>query len=118
MHDTGRELEAAGRKHGVSPFFIAAIAGTESGFARQPCYPNTRNAWGLSSCTSGWHVPWFATWAAAYNFMAKFLHERWPNASSPYDYHGYAACSSCWGAKTAYWMRAKFGEQANTRYPT
>lgn len=116
MAGTGRELEAAGRRHHVSPFFIAAIAGTESSFGAAACSGNPKNAYGLSSCTSGWRVPYFRSWAESYEFMSRFLTSRWPNATSTYSYSGYAACSSCWGAKNAYWMRAKFGVANTVRY--
>lgn len=116
MSGTGRELEAAGWQHHVHPVFIAAIAGTESSFAAAACRGNPRNAFGLSSCGSGWSVPWFRSWAHAYTFMAQFLTGRWPSARTPWDYHGYAACSSCWGTKTAWWMRARFGTGPSVRY--
>jgi len=116
MAGTGRELEAAGRHHHVSPFFIAAIAGTESSFGAAACSGNPKNAYGLSSCTSGWRVPYFRSWAESYEFMGKFLTSRWPNATSTYSYSGYAACSSCWGAKNEYWMRSRFGVTNSVRY--
>jgi hypothetical protein len=116
MAGTGRELERAGRRHHVHPAFIAAIAGTESSFGHAACSNNPRNAFGLSSCGSGWRVPYFETWEEAYDFMARFLSGRWPNASSTYSYHGYAACSSCWGRKTASWMSSRFGIGNTTRY--
>lgn len=116
MRDTGRELEAAGWKHGVSPFFIAAIAATESSLGEEACNGNPRNAFGLSSCGDGWYVPYFRSWAHAYDFMGRFLTERWPDAQTTYDYHGYAACSPCWGRKTAFHMRELFGLPATVKY--
>jgi hypothetical protein len=116
MAETGRELEAAGWKHHIHPAFIAAIAGTESSFGHAACTGNPRNAFGLSSCTTGWRVPHFRSWAHAYTFMSIFLAARWPHARSPYDYHGYAACTSCWARKVAWWMRARFGVGPNVRY--
>ena len=115
MAHTGRELEAAGWKWKVHPAFIAGIAGTESSFGRLGCRGNPRNSFGLSSCNSGWRVPYFPTWAAAYDFMGRFLASRWPSARSPYDYHGYAACSSCWGRATSLHM-SRFGLGTNVRY--
>jgi hypothetical protein len=123
MEGTGGELEQAGRRYGIHPAFIAAIAGTESSFGAAACRNNRYNAFGLSSCGSGWSVPWFRSWADAYDFMARFLTGRtnvtsgWPNARTTWDYHGYAACSRCWGDKTAYWMRTRFGLPPNVRYP-
>lgn len=123
MEGTGGELELAGRRYGIHPAFIAAIAGTESSFGAAACRNNRYNAFGLSSCGSGWSVPWFRSWADAYDFMGRFLTGRtnvtsgWPNARTTWDYHGYAACSRCWGDKTAYWMRTRFGLPPNVRYP-
>jgi len=114
MAGTGRDLEAAGRRHHVSPYFIAAIAATESSLGAAMC--GHYNAWGLGNCTGIWNVPAFGSWAEAYDFMGRFLHERWPNARTPYDYHGYAACSSCWGSKTASHMARLFGVTASVSY--
>lgn len=112
MQGTERALEAAGRRWHISPAFIAAIAGTESSFGAAACRDKddnlTFNAYGLASCGTSWHVPSFATWAASYQFMGRFLTSRWPHARTTYDYHGYAACASCWGRKTAEHMR-RFG---------
>lgn len=116
MANTGFALEAAGHRHHVSPFFIAAIAGTESSFGAAACTGNPRNAFGLASCGTGWRVPYFPSWAAAYEFMGAFLTSRWPRARTTYDFHGYAACSSCWGAKTAEHMRARFGVGPTVTY--
>lgn len=115
MAGTGRELEAAGRRHHVHPAFIAAIAGTESSFGAAMC--GSYNAYGLANCTGIWGVPTFRSWADSYEFMGHFLSSRWPNARTPYDYHGYAACDSCWGAKTEMHMRQRFGVSGSVRYP-
>jgi len=116
MAGTGAELEAAGSQYGIHPAFIAAIAGTESSFGVAPCSNNPINSWGLSSCTTGWHVPYFNSWSEGYQFMAKFLSSRWPGARTPYDFRGYAACGSCWGAKTSMWMKSRFGLENSVRY--
>lgn len=115
-------LVAAGRRWGVSPYFIAAIAGTESSFGAAACRNNRYNAFGFSSCGSGWRVPYFRSWGEAYDFAARFLTGRttvtsgWPNARTTFDYFGYAACSSCWGAKTAMHMRQLFGVGNSVRF--
>lgn len=120
MAGSEKELEAAGRLYKISPYFIAAIAGTESSFGLAACRDakgnRTLNYWGLSSCGSGWHVPQFSTLAEAYMFMGRFLTSRWPDAVTTYDYHGYAANSQSWGAKNEYWMHVKFGVTHHVRY--
>jgi hypothetical protein len=105
MEGTGYMLERAGWRHGIHPALIAAIAGTESSFGRAACRSNRYNAFGLASCGTSWRVPDFRSWAQAYQFMGRFLKERWPHARTPYDYRGYAACTPCWARKTAGWMR-------------
>lgn len=115
MANTGFALEAAGWRWHVHPALIAAIAGTESSFGAAACSGNPRNAFGLSSCGSGWSVPYFHSWRQAYQFMGRFLSSRWPSARTPWDYHGYAACSSCWGTHTAQWMN-HLGFPATVRY--
>ncbi len=117
MGGTGRDLEAAGRRYGIHPAFIAAIAGTESSFGAAPCASNRFNAYGLANCGSIWGVPAFRSWRDSYLFMGRFLSSRWPGARTPFDFHGYAACSSCWGSKTEWWMRARFGVGPEVRYP-
>lgn len=117
MSGTGKTLERIGRKHRISPFFIAAVAMTESSAGLAACRNNHRNVWGLSSCTSGWYVPTWSSWAQAYDFYARFLTSRWPHARTTFDYHGYAANSYAWGVKTASHMRARFGVGPEVRYP-
>lgn len=116
MAGSEKELERAGRRYGISPYFIAGIAATESSLAVASCSNNPRNAFGLSSCGGGWRVPYFTSWEQAYLFMAKFLTERWPNATTTYHYGGYAACSQCWGSSTARHMAHLFGVGPSVRY--
>jgi hypothetical protein len=117
MAGTGILLERHGRRYGVSPYFMVAVAATESSIGRVPCRNNRRNVWGLASCVNTWPVPYFATWDAAISFYARFLARRWPGHSTPYSFRGYAACSDCWSRKISYWMRALFGVRPVTRYP-
>ena len=117
MANTGYALEKAAYRKRISPYLIAAIAGTESSFGAAACRSNRYNAFGLSSCGTGWRVPNFQSWAEAYEFMAGFLTSRWPGATSPYSFRGYAACSDCWARKVAYWMRARFGVSERVAYP-
>jgi hypothetical protein len=105
-----RELEAAARKWGLSPYFIAAAAGTESAFGRLACRGNPRNLWGLGACNRAWHVPQFTSWQHAYGYYARFIRTRWPSARTAYDLHGYCECgSSVWGRRTAWHMSRLFG---------
>jgi len=115
MAGLGVVLEREGRKHGVSPFFMAAAAGTESSFGAAPCSNNRKNVWGLAACDGRWHVPYFNSWQEAIGFYARFLSSRWPSARTPYDYHRYAACTPCWGRKTSLHM-SRFNVGNSTRY--
>lgn len=117
MAHTGRILEPIARKHHISPFFIIAVAATESSIGRAACRNNRFNVWGLASCNGSWHVPAFTSWTDAYRFYARFLTSRWPTARTTYDYHNYAACTPCWARKTAYWMSRLFGVGPEVRYP-
>jgi hypothetical protein len=127
MAGTGAILERWGRRYGISPYFMAAAAATESSLGAAACSNNRFNVWGLSSCGSGWHVPdWDGPkgevpdsvgWPQAIAFYARFLADRWPGHSTPYSFTGYAACSPCWGRKVSEWMHSLFGVAAVTRYP-
>ena len=114
---TGRDLEAIGRQQHVSPYFIVAVAATESSIGRAACSSNRKNIWGLSSCGSGWYVPAFTSWRDAYQFFAQFVNRQWPDHASPWSFRGYAACSDCWARKVSEWMHSLFGVPAVTRYP-
>jgi hypothetical protein len=117
MAGTGVLLERYGRRHGVSPYFMVAVAATESSIGRASCSSNGRNVWGLASCVNSWPVPYFDTWDEAIAFYARFLASRWPGHSTPYSFNGYAACSDCWARKVSSWMSALFGVSSRTRYP-
>lgn len=117
MAGLGVTLRDIGRQYNISPFFMAAAAGTESSFGAAGCGNNPKNVWGLAACDGRWNVPYFETWDEAIRFYAGFLRSHWPSATSPYDFHGYAACGSCWGAKTSSWMSSRFGVSAYTKYP-
>lgn len=117
MYASVVELEKAARKYGISPYFIAAAAGTESAFGRLSCRGNPRNVWGLGSCNRYWRVPYFQTWRQAYTYYARFITTRWPRARTAYDLHGYCPpCGSRWGDATAYHMRRLFGVGPGLRY--
>lgn len=116
MAGLGATFERHGREHGISPFFMAAAAGTESSFGAAACGVNGHNAWGLGNCGSAWSVPAFETWDEAIAYYAKFLKSHWPSATTTYSYSGYAACDACWGRKTGYYMSSRFGVGNYTRY--
>jgi hypothetical protein len=115
MAGLGAILEAEGRRYGISPYFMAAAAGTESSFGAAGCSNNPKNVWGLAACDGRWHVPYFPTWESAVGFYARFLASRWQGHSSPYSFRGYAACDACWGRKTSAHM-GRFGAGTSTRY--
>jgi hypothetical protein len=117
MEGTGAILEEQGRRHGVSPYFMAAAAATESSLGHAACANNRYNVWGLAACDGRWYVPAFGSWEEAIMFYAGFLSGRWPGHSSPYSFAGYAECDACWGRKTSAWMRSLFGVAPATRYP-
>lgn len=116
MQGTEAALEAAGRRWHISPVFMAAVAGTESSYGAAACSNNRMNVWGLSSCGSGWYVPTWGSWAQAFDFYARFLTTRWPGATSPYSFRGYAACDTCWARKVTEHMRSRFGVGPSVRY--
>lgn len=105
----GWTLEDVAFHDHVNPFFIVGAAGTESSVWRAPCASNPKNGWGLSSCGSGWYVPFFRTWRQAFDFYARYIRRQWPDARTPYDLHDYSACDACWGPKTVAWIRQLFG---------
>jgi Mannosyl-glycoprotein endo-beta-N-acetylglucosaminidase len=117
MAGSGAELVRIARSYHVSPYFIIAVAATESSIGRAACGYAGRNVWGLGNCGSAWSVPSFATWADAYDYYARFLNRQWPGHSSPYSFRGYAACDDCWARKVSSWMSSLFGVEARTTYP-
>jgi hypothetical protein len=117
MANTGFALEAAGFRWHISPYLIAGIAATESSLGAAACPSNRFNAFGLASCGQSWAVPSFQSWKDAYQFMGQFISTHWPHARTPWDLVGYAACSSCWAASTAYHMRVLFNAPPVVRYP-
>lgn len=117
MEGTGAILEREGRRRGVSPYFIVAVAATESSIGRAACGPGGFNAWGLGNCGTAWTVPAFRSWAEAIAYYADFLADRWPGHSTPYSFNGYAACDDCWARKVSQWMWALFNVSPRTAYP-
>lgn len=115
MAGTGSILEKYGRQYGVSPFFMVAVAATESSIGYAACGPGGFNAWGLGNCGTAWSVPAFSSWNEAIAYYAKFL-TRWVGHTTPYSFRGYAACDECWGRKVSSYMQS-FGVEPITRYP-
>lgn len=113
MAGLGATLERWGRRYGVSPYFIAGAAGTESSFGAAMCLPF--NAWGIGNCGRAWTPPSFGSWDESIAYYARFLAERWPGHSTPFSFRGYAACDDCWGRKTSAHM-GRFGVGNSTRY--
>lgn len=124
-----RAIEAAARRNNLSPYFLFAASITESSGGLHACHPNTMNIWGLASCREKWghgkhatRVPTWPSWEAAFEWYARFLHGQtgisggWPHATTTYDFHGYAECSSCWGTTTARHMAHYFGVDSSVRY--
>lgn len=116
MAGTGVYLEKYGRLYHVSPYFMAAVAATESSLGAAGCGSGGYNAWGLGNCGSAWSVPSFGSWNEAIAYYAKFL-TRWSGHTSPYSFSGYAACDACWARKVSSYMSSLFGVPARTAYP-
>jgi len=117
MAGTGAILERWGRRYGISPFFMAATAATESSLGAAACSNNRYNVWGLASCTGSWYVPAFASWDEAIAFYARYLTRTWSSHSTPYSFRGYAECDACWGRSVSELMSSLFGVPAVTTYP-
>lgn len=115
MAGTGAILEQEGRRYGVSPYFMAAAAWTESSLGDAAC--DNYNAWGLGNCGSAWSVPSFSSWDEAISYYARYLSSHWPGHSSPWSFRGYAKCDSCWAEKTAEHMVALGAPSTRTTWP-
>lgn len=105
-----------GKRYHVNPYFVIAVAATESSIGEAACGPGGYNAWGLGNCGSAWSVPAFSSWADAYDYYMRFLNRQWPGHSTPWSFSGYAACDACWARKVSEWM-GRFGVAAVSRYP-
>lgn len=116
LRGLGALLEQVGWQEHVNPGVMAAAAGTESSFGAAGCADNPKNIWGLASCGSGWHVPYFRTWGDAFLFYARFLKHQWPNAVDVYGLHGYSANDTAWGNRTTHFA-AMLGFSNRMCYP-
>lgn len=102
-------LEAVGRRHNVSPYLMAAIAGVESGYGRRHCSQSRFWVVGLGSCGRAWAPPMFRNWWQAWDYFARFLRDRWIGRGvSSATAIGYSYCPPCgsrWGAAVEWHMR-------------
>jgi hypothetical protein len=96
----------AGRKHHLNPYFVLAISGVESTFAREAC---GKNAWGWSACRQ--QPPWSSFWEGQ-RWMTRLLRDRYLNVHHLYTVEaiGNRYCDGCpswaWEVKTV--MRQYF----------
>lgn len=103
-------LEDVAYHDGISPFFIAGAAGTESSVWRAPCPGDRFNGWGVASCGAAWADPGFTSYRQAFDWYARYIRRQWPSARTPYDLHNYCGCGDiAWGNKTVAWIRQLFG---------
>lgn len=92
------DFEAAGRAYNVSPYFMAAISGTESTYG---LHVSPGNAWGIGP---GMYFPSFreGIW-----YLAKMLHNDY-DLSNTWTV-GSRYCCSGWGSTTGSIMQSRFG---------
>ena len=105
-------LESEGWRWNINPFFVASIAGTESSFGAAAC---GGNAWGLGNCGFT-----FSDMGDGIHYATRLLRLSYLNLGyGTLDRVGarYAACGSCWAAKTGWFMRARFGSSLTLTYP-
>lgn len=106
MRGTGKIIVNQASKYGLNPTFVAAVAGKESSFGAASCTQNPKNVWGLGACGRAWTPPYFRSWVAAINYFVRFIDQRWPSASSPFQFYGYCqGCESEWGSAVAQHMQ-------------
>lgn len=94
-------FEAAGHRWNVNPFLVAAISGTESSFGAAAC---GYNAWGLASCDGSVSLSSFQD---GIRYTTRLLRLNYLNAGDTSVLsvgYKYAACGSCWAAKTEGFM--------------
>jgi hypothetical protein len=116
MAGLGRTLERQGRLHGISPYFIVAVAHKESSEGRAACSANPKNVWGLGACGRAWSPPYFRTWPQAVNYFVRFVKGRWPSATSPYHFYGYCrGCEGSWASRVSARM-ISLGGTTSVRY--
>lgn len=119
MQGTGWKLEHAAHRHNVSPYLIAAIAGVESSYGRVHCRQSRYWVFGLGSCGRNWTPPLFRSWGHAYDYMARFLRDRWiSRGASSATSIGYTYCPPCgsrWGAAVD-WHMSRLGWPTRVTY--
>lgn len=105
-------FERAGRQWNVSPYLMAAISGTESTFGL--ANSANGNAWGI-----GPGIP-YRDFGDGIDHLARLLATSYPLDSGSLTAVGnrYAACGSCWGGRTGWFMQSRFGASPYAlRYP-
>ncbi len=106
MRGTGKIIVHQAKKYDLNPTFVAAVAGKESSFGAASCSRNPKNVWGLGACGRAWNPPYFKSWVSAVNYFVRFIDQRWPSASSPFQFYGYCqGCESEWGRSVAQHMQ-------------
>ena len=102
-------FEQAGRQWDVSPYFMAAISGTESTFG---LYVSPENAWGIGPGMA------FRDFGEGIQYLARLLATSYNLTSAWTVGPRYAACGSCWGTTTGAIMQSRFGASPySLRYP-
>ena len=108
----GWEFEAAGWRYNVSPFLVAAIAGTESSFGAAAC---GGNAWGINSCATSFgsfsEGLWYTTRLLRRFYIDLGFDTIWKIGAR------YAACGACWARHTLGFMQGRFGSGEQVTYP-
>jgi hypothetical protein len=107
------KLEAEGWRWNINPFFVAAVAGTESSFGAAAC---GGNAWGLGNCGIA-----FTSLADGIGYATKLLRTSYlDDGLRTLEHVGgrYAACGSCWAERTEFFMRERFGSPLMLTYPS
>ena len=105
-------LESEGWRWNVNPFLVASIAGTESSFGAAAC---GGNAWGIGNCGFS-----FSSFGDGIHYATRLLRTNYLNLGyGTLDRMGarYAACGSCWAARTGWFMRDRFGSPLTLTYP-
>lgn len=108
LYPYAARFEQAGRQWNVNPFFMAAISGTESGFG--VANSAAGNAWGIGPGINLYNF------GNGIDYLARLLAEDYNLSSTVTVGTRYAACGTCWGARTSWFMQARFGADPSFLY--